>query len=62
MGKSVDPEKLLNKAGKFLNYDLDFVRHSRRISRSIKDDRDLLVYLAWKTRMLTNEKKDVCLA
>ena len=56
MGRSVDPEKLLKKAAGILNCDVDFIRHSRRISRPIKDDRDLLVYLVWKTCLLSNEE------
>jgi len=53
LGKSVDPEKVLKKAGRILNCDLDYIRHSRRIIKSIKDERDLLVYL---TCTLTNEE------
>ena len=46
---------ILNKAAKILNCDLDLIRNSRRISKSIKEDRDLLVYLLRKTCMPTNE-------
>ena len=56
LGKSVDPEKVLEKAAGILNCDFDYIRHSRRIPKSIKDDRDLLVYLVWKTCILTNEE------
>ena len=56
LGKSVEPEKLLEKAGGILNCDLDDIRHSKRISSSKKDDRDLLVYLIWKTCMLPNKE------
>ncbi|OEU47309.1 MAG: hypothetical protein BA861_11780 [Desulfobacterales bacterium S3730MH5] len=55
LGKSVEPEKVLEKAAGILNCDLDDIRHLRRISRSTKDDRDLLVYLIWKTCMLPNK-------
>jgi REP element-mobilizing transposase RayT len=56
LGKSIDPERLLHKAARIANCDIDFIRHSRRIPKSMKEDRDLLVYLVWKTCMLTNEE------
>ncbi|MDP2643301.1 MAG: transposase [Desulfobacterales bacterium] len=56
LGKSVDPEKVLEKAAGILNCDIDYIRQSRRISKSLKEDRDLLVYLVWKTCTLTNEE------
>ena len=56
LGKSVDPEKMLEKAAGLLNCDLDCIRNNRRIPKSIKENRDLLVYLVWKTCMLTNEE------
>ena len=55
-GKSVAPEKVFQKAAGILNCDLDDIRHSRRIPKSKKEDRDLLVYLVWKTCILTNEE------
>ena len=45
LGKSVEPEKVLEKAAGILNCDLDDIRRLWRIPKSIKDDRDLLVYL-----------------
>jgi hypothetical protein len=33
LGKSVDPEKVLEKAAGILNCDLDYIRHSRRIPK-----------------------------
>ncbi|WDN88712.1 hypothetical protein BuS5_01680 [Desulfosarcina sp. BuS5] len=50
------PEKVLEKAAGILNCGLDEIRRSRRISKSIKDDRYLLVYLVWKECMLPNEE------
>ncbi len=35
----------------------DIFRHSRRIPKLIKEDRDLLVYLVWKICILSNEEK-----
>ncbi len=37
LGKSVDPEKVLEKAAGILNCDLDYIRHSRRIPKLIND-------------------------
>jgi len=56
LGKSVEPEKVLEKAAGILNCDLDDIRRSRRIPKSIKDDRDLQVYLVWKRCLLPNEE------
>jgi len=39
-----------------LNCDPDVIQHLRRIPKSMKGDRDLLVYLVWKTCMLLNEE------
>jgi len=56
LGRSLDPVKALEKAAGILNCGLDVIRHARRIPKSLKDDRDLLVYLIWKTCMLPNEE------
>jgi hypothetical protein len=40
LGKNGDPEKVLEKAARILNCDLDFIWHCLRIPKSIKDDRD----------------------
>ena len=56
LGRSIDPEKVLETAAGILKCDLDLVRHSRRIPKSLKDDRDFLVYLVWKRCMLSNEQ------
>ncbi len=56
LGKSIAPEKVLEKAAGVLNCDLDDIRQSRRIPKSKKEDRDLLLYLVWKTCILTNEE------
>ncbi len=48
-------KKVLEKAAGILNCDLDYIRHSRRISKLLKNDRDLLVYLVWKICILSNE-------
>ena len=53
---TVDPEKVLAKAAGILNCDLDYIRHSRRISKLLKNDRDLMVYLVWKICILSDEE------
>ncbi len=53
---TVDPEKVLEKAAGILNCDLDYIRHSRKIPKLIKEDRDLLVYLVWKICILSSEE------
>ena len=54
--RSRDPKQVLEKASKLLTIDLDFIRDSRRIPKTIKDNRDILVYLVWQTCLLTNEE------
>jgi len=54
--RSLDPIKVLETAAGVLNCDMDAIRHSRRIPKAMKGDRDLLVYLIWKTCMLPNEE------
>ena len=56
LGKSIDPEKVLEKAAGILNCDLDYIRHCRRIPKLLKEDRDLLIYLVWKICILSNEE------
>ena len=56
LAKSVDPKVVLGKAAKILNCDLNLMRHCRRVPKSMKGDRDLLVYLVWKTCTLSNEE------
>ena len=45
LAKSVDPKVVLGKAAKVLNCELNLIRHGRRVPKSMKGDRDLLVYL-----------------
>ena len=39
-----------------LDVDMLFFKQSRRIPKSVKVNRDLLVYCLWKTGILTNKK------
>jgi len=54
LGRNLDPIKVLERAAQGLNCDPDVIQHLRRIPKSMKGDRDLLVYLVWKTCMLLN--------
>ena len=56
VAKAVDPVVVLNEVARILDRDLNDFRQSQRISRSDKDDRDLLVFFLWKTGYLTNER------
>jgi len=56
LGRSISPGQVLEKAAWVLNCDLEVIRHSRRIPKSMKNDRDLLVYLVWKICRLPNEE------
>lgn len=55
-GKKHWPGKSSGKGCGILKCDLDVIRRSRRIPKSLEDDRDLLVYLVWKTCMLSNQE------
>ena len=53
---SFDPVIILRKAAKMLNCDLRRLSKSGRLSGLEKDQRDLLIYLIWKTGRLTNAR------
>jgi len=56
MAKEFDPEKLLDQAAKYLDCNLNRFKEASRISSPEKEDRDLLMYLLWKTGKLPNQK------
>jgi REP-associated tyrosine transposase len=56
LAKDFDPVVRLKEAAKILDCDLDHFRRVSRITKSERDDRDLLVFSVWKTGILTNEK------
>jgi hypothetical protein len=56
LGRSADPQAILNKAKTILKCDLDLIRNAQRVPKSVKEDRDLLVYLVWQMCFLTNEE------
>lgn len=53
---SFDPLIILHKAADILNCDLKRLLKSGRLSGLEKDQRDVLIYLIWKTGRLTNAK------
>jgi len=54
--KDVNPSDLIRKAAAMLDVDMLFFKQSRRIPKSVKANRDLLVYCLWKAGILTNKK------
>jgi putative transposase len=53
--KDVNIETVLSKAAGILKCDMDLYRESTRISKSVKTDRDLLIYIAWQFGVATNQ-------
>jgi REP element-mobilizing transposase RayT len=54
LSKSVNPVAQLKKAARLLDCDLDQLKQMPRISKTDKDNRDLLMVSLWKTGILTN--------
>jgi len=54
--KDVNIDTVLLKAAGILKCDLDLFRKSNRISKSVKADRDLLIYIAWQLGVATNQE------
>jgi chromosomal replication initiation ATPase DnaA len=54
--KDVNIETVLSKAAGILKCDMDLYRESTRISKSVKTDRDLLIYIAWQLGVATNQE------
>ena len=56
LARHFDPVVRLREAAKILDCDIDHFRQVPRITKSERDDRDLLVFSVWKTGLLTNDK------
>jgi len=56
LAKGIDPIVRLKEAAKILDCDLDHFRRVSRITKSERDDRNLLVFSVWKTGSLTNDE------
>jgi chromosomal replication initiation ATPase DnaA len=54
--KDINIETVLSKAAGILKCDMDLYRESTRISKSVKADRDLLIYIAWQLGVATNQE------
>ncbi len=54
--KDVNIETVILKAAGLLKCDLNLFRESSRISKSVKADRDLLIYIAWQLGVTTNQE------
>jgi len=54
--RSVNIETVLSKAAGILKCDMDLCRESPRITKSVKADRDLLIYIAWQLGVATNQE------
>ncbi len=56
VAKEINPVSSLKQAAKILKCDLKSWQQASRVSARDKETRDLLIYAAWKTGMLTNTK------
>ena len=54
--KNVNIEKVISKAAGILNCDMNICRESARVSKAVKTDRDLLIYIAWQSGVVTNQE------
>jgi len=54
--REFDPDLLLTKASKILGFNLEAARNAKKIGTGEKDNRDLLIYLLWKTGRLSNRE------
>lgn len=53
--KEVGIETVLSKTAGVLKCDMDHRRESIRFSKSVKADRDLLIYIAWQLGVAPNQ-------
>ena len=54
--RDVNIETVILKAAGFLKCDMNLFRQSSRISKSVKVDRDLLIYVSWQLGVATNQE------
>jgi hypothetical protein len=52
--RTLDPEKVLKKASKYLDFNLEAARKAKKIGPEDKDKRDLMIYLLWRSGRLSN--------
>ena len=56
LANRVDPISILNRAQQILNCEVKQIAQSGRVSRTVKDKRDLMIYLLWKTGALSHDQ------
>ena len=56
MYRDVDPKKILEIASEAMQIDIDGIRKLKRIPKSLKDQRDLLIYLLWESGRFANQE------
>ena len=56
MYRDVDPNIILKTACEAMQLDLDVVQKSKRITKTLKDQRDLLIYLLWQSGRFSNRE------
>jgi len=56
MYRDLDPKKILGIASEAMQIDLDVLQKSKRIPKTVKDKRDLLVYLLWESCRFANQE------
>ena len=54
--REFDSDLLIDKASRYLGFNLEAARNAQKISAGEKDKRDLLIYLLWKTGRLSNRE------
>jgi chromosomal replication initiation ATPase DnaA len=54
--RDVNIETVILKAAGLLKCDMNLFRESSRISKSVKVDRDLLIYVSWQLGVATNQE------
>ena len=54
LAREFDPSAFLAEASKKLKCDLDAMKVAGRVSAQDKDNKDLLIYILWKTGTVTN--------
>ncbi len=56
MYRDFDPERILEIASNAMRIDLNDLRKSKRISKNLKDQRDMLIYLLWESGRFANQE------
>ena len=49
MYRDFDPERILGIVTKAMRIDVNELRNTKRISKTLRDQRDMLIYLLWES-------------